>query len=58
MRALFDKLAHVSIMRLNTTSMDKLYDLMIMAVKFQIQNCVSPKDILVVIMNHFDGIRK
>uniref|UniRef100_A0A915J8V3 Protein OSCP1 n=1 Tax=Romanomermis culicivorax TaxID=13658 RepID=A0A915J8V3_ROMCU len=58
MRSLFDKLAHVSIMRLNSTSMDKLYDLMIMAVKYQLQCCTSPKDMLVVLMNHLDGIRK
>lgn len=58
MRALFDKLAHASIMRLNTTSMDKLYDLMTMAVKYQIQTVVSPKDILIVTLNHLDGIRK
>lgn len=58
MRALFDKLAHASIMRLNATSMDKLYDLMTMAVKYQFQSCASPKDILVVTMNHMDGVRK
>ena len=39
LRAMFDKLAHASIMRLNATSMDKLYDLMIMAVKYQVLQC-------------------
>lgn len=58
MRTLFDKLAHSSIMRLNTTSMDKLYDLMTMAVKYQLQNCASPNDLLLLTMNHLDGIRK
>jgi hypothetical protein len=29
-RAIFDRLAHSSIMRLNKTSMDKLFDLMSM----------------------------
>lgn len=33
---MFDKLAHASIMRLNANSMDKLYDLMTMAVKYQV----------------------
>ena len=33
---MFDKLAHASIMRLNSNSMDKLYDLMTMAVKYQV----------------------
>lgn len=36
MRAVFDRLAHSSIMRLNTNSMDKLFDLMTMAVKYQV----------------------
>ena len=34
---MFDKLAHASIMRLNPASMDKLYDLMTMAVKHQVK---------------------
>ena len=33
---MFDKLAHASIMRLNSNSMDKLYDLMTKAVKYQV----------------------
>ena len=36
MRAVFDRLAHSSIMRLNANSMDKLFDLMTMAVKYQV----------------------
>ena len=36
MRTMFEKLAHASIMRLSTESMNKLYDLMIMAVKHQV----------------------
>ena len=35
---MFDKLAHASIMKLNSNSMDKLYDLMTMAVKYQVKN--------------------
>ena len=35
-RAVFDKIAHSSIMRLNKTSMDKLYDLMTMGIKHQV----------------------
>ena len=38
MKAMFDKLAHASIMRLNPASMDKLYDLMTMAVKHQVRS--------------------
>lgn len=36
LKTMFDKLAHASIMRLNANSMDKLYDLMTMAVKYQV----------------------
>lgn len=52
MREVFDKLAHSSIMRLNQTSMDKLYDLMTMGVKFQIMQCRGPEEILDVTRNH------
>lgn len=41
MRTLFDKLAHASIMRLNQTSMDKLFDLMTMAVKVKYLSSIS-----------------
>ena len=35
-KQIFEKLAHSSIMRLNKSSMDKLYDLMCMGFKYQI----------------------
>ncbi|XP_033635989.1 protein OSCP1-like [Asterias rubens] len=57
MRTVFDRLAHASIMRLNTASMDKLYDLMTMALKYQISLCLRPSDILLVTLNHLDAIR-
>ncbi|VDM25160.1 unnamed protein product [Toxocara canis] len=58
MRSLFEKLAHSSIMRLNETSMDKLYDLMTMAFKYQLQLCTGPNQLLLISMNHLDNIRK
>ncbi len=36
LRAVFERLAHSSIMRLNSASMDKLFDLMLMGVKYQV----------------------
>lgn len=42
LRATFERLAHSSIMRLNATSMGKLYDLMAMGVKFQALSCGHP----------------
>ena len=35
-RQIFEKLAHSSIMKLNATSMGKLFDLMLMGMKYQI----------------------
>ncbi|KRX45961.1 Protein OSCP1, partial [Trichinella murrelli] len=58
MRLLFEKLAHSSIMRLGGNSLDKLYDLMTMMFKYQVQSCASPRHLLVITMNHLDGIRQ
>ncbi|KRY76833.1 Protein OSCP1, partial [Trichinella pseudospiralis] len=58
MRLLFEKLAHSSIMRLGGNSLDKLYDLMTMMFKYQVQSCASPRHLLVITMNHLDGIRR
>mmetsp|Transcript_21029 Transcript_21029/g.20172 ORF Transcript_21029/g.20172 Transcript_21029/m.20172 type:complete len:92 (+) Transcript_21029:137-412(+) len=44
-RQIFEKLAHSSIMKLNTTSMNKLFDLMLMGIKFQFTSCASPDEI-------------
>lgn len=57
MRTVFDRLAHASIMRLNAASMDKLYDLMTMAFKYQVSLALRPKDILLITLNHMDAIR-
>lgn len=58
LRTVFDRLAHASIMRLNAASMDKLYDLMTMAFKYQVFMALCPKDILLITLNHMDAIRK
>ncbi|KAE8624348.1 hypothetical protein XENTR_v10005926 [Xenopus tropicalis] len=57
LRTVFDRLAHASIMRLNQASMDKLYDLMTMAFKYQVLLCPRPRDILLVTFNHMDAIK-
>jgi len=56
MRTVFDKLAHASIMRLNSASMDKLYDLMTMAFKHQVSLCLRPQDIMLITLNHMDAM--
>ncbi|KAL2080718.1 hypothetical protein ACEWY4_024511 [Coilia grayii] len=58
MRTLLTRIAHSSIMRLNAASMDKLYDLTIMAFKYQVQLCARPRDVLLVTFNHIDAIRR
>ncbi|KAJ1418022.1 organic solute transport protein 1-domain-containing protein [Ochromonadaceae sp. CCMP2298] len=55
-KQIFDKLAHSSIMRLNKTSMDKLFDLMSMGVKYQLLSCRSPHQYLQLTMNHLESI--
>ncbi|NXL41712.1 OSCP1 protein, partial [Podilymbus podiceps] len=57
LRTVYDRLAHASIMRLNQASMDKLYDLMTMAFKYQVLLCPRPKDLLLVTFNHLDAIK-
>ncbi|GAA6095467.1 protein OSCP1a isoform X1 [Tachysurus ichikawai] len=58
LRYLLTRLAHTSIMRLNSTSMDRLYDLMTMAFKYQIALCPRPRDIVLISFNHTDGVRE
>eukprot|EP00518_Triparma_eleuthera_P009800 CAMPEP_0182472532 /NCGR_PEP_ID=MMETSP1319-20130603/22288_1 /TAXON_ID=172717 /ORGANISM="Bolidomonas pacifica, Strain RCC208" /LENGTH=427 /DNA_ID=CAMNT_0024673225 /DNA_START=143 /DNA_END=1423 /DNA_ORIENTATION=+ len=55
-RQIFNKLAHSSIMRINETSMDKLYDLMTMGVKYQFLSCNCPQQLLQVTFNHLSSI--
>lgn len=40
-RNVFQKIAHSSIMRLSTDSMEKLYDLMLMGLKYQVGGLFS-----------------
>ena len=56
-KQIFEKLAHSSIMRLNKSSMDKLYDLMMMGLKYQIVSCNSPQQYLQVTLNHLESMK-
>lgn len=57
-RQIFNKLAHSSIMRINETSMEKLYDLMTMGVKYQFLCCNCPQQMIQVTMNHLHSMRQ
>jgi hypothetical protein len=56
-RAVFDRLAHSSIMKLNNTSMDKLMDLMTMGVKHQVLTANGPASILQITLTHLEAMR-
>jgi len=56
-RQIFDRLAHSSIMRLNESSMDKLFDLMTMGFKYQILASSFPQELLHVTLNHLYQLR-
>ena len=56
-RQIFDRLAHSSIMRLNESSMDKLFDLMTMGFKYQLLACSYPEELLHVTLNHLAQLR-
>ncbi|KAL4001660.1 Organic solute transport protein 1 family protein [Acanthocheilonema viteae] len=58
MRIFFEKLIHSSIMRLSKTSMDKLYALMTMTYKYQLQLCNGSENIVFITLNHLDCIRE
>uniref|UniRef100_H2YM14 Protein OSCP1 n=1 Tax=Ciona savignyi TaxID=51511 RepID=H2YM14_CIOSA len=58
MRNMFGKLVHSSIMRVNPDSMEKLYDLMVMAVKYQVTQSPDPFTLLHITLNHLDSVMK
>ncbi|GAB6030388.1 Protein oscp1 [Chamberlinius hualienensis] len=58
LKSTFDKLAHASIMKLNASSVDKLYDLMSMAFKYQLYLCPRPSDLLFITLNHTDALKR
>jgi Organic solute transport protein 1 len=52
-----EKLAHCSIMKLNYTSMQKLYDLVSMGFKHQMVSVAEPRQILQVTLNHLGTVQ-
>ena len=55
-KSIFERFAHSSIMRLNTTSMNKLFELMLMTLKLQIIRSRYPEEIYQITLNHYLGI--
>ena len=46
LRTIFERIAHSSIMRLSESSMDKLFDLMVMGAKYQLIASAKPKEVM------------
>jgi len=57
-KTLFTKLAHSSVMKLNENSMSKLYDLMVMGVKWQLIQTVTPEEVYQITLNHLEEVNK
>lgn len=55
MKALLEKVVHASIMRLGQESLDKLFDLMFMAVKFQLFSAPVPSQLLFITLVHVES---
>lgn len=55
-RQVFDKIAQSSIMKLQTSSMNKLFDLMVMGTKMQILNLTYPEQLLKLTLNHIQEL--
>ncbi|CAI2349500.1 unnamed protein product [Caenorhabditis sp. 36 PRJEB53466] len=56
LRTFFEKVVHSSIMRLNPSSMDKLYDLMMVHYKYALLKMTMPEQIMTVTANHLRAL--
>lgn len=57
LRATLESVALSSIMKLDKSSMDKLFDLMIMMVKYQLKAATGPREVILITLNHTDAMR-
>ncbi|XRB04374.1 Oscp1 protein [Pycnococcus provasolii] len=58
LRQIFERVAHSSIMRLSESSMDKLFDLMVMGAKYQLVALTSPQEVLRITDVHLSSVAK
>jgi len=56
-KSLFEKLAHSSIMKLNETSMNKLFDLILMTMKLIVLRIRTAEELMSITNNHFLSIK-
>ncbi|XP_014472177.1 PREDICTED: protein OSCP1-like [Dinoponera quadriceps] len=57
LRSTLERVALSSIMKLDKSSMDKLFDLMIMMVKYQLTAATGPREVILITLNHIDAMR-
>lgn len=57
LRSTLECVALSSIMKLDKNSMDKLFDLMIMMVKYQLAAATGPREVVLIVLNHIDAMR-
>ncbi|XP_011631586.2 protein OSCP1 isoform X2 [Pogonomyrmex barbatus] len=57
LRATLESVALSSIMKLDKSSMDKLFDLMTMMVKYQLTAATGPREVILITLNHIDAMR-
>ncbi|OXU28763.1 hypothetical protein TSAR_003282 [Trichomalopsis sarcophagae] len=57
LRAILERVVLSSIMRLDDNSMNKLFDLMIMMVKYQLVTATGPREVFLSTLNHLDALR-
>lgn len=57
LRTTLESVALSSIMKLDKSSMDKLFDLMIMMVKYQLRVATGPREVILITLNHIDAMR-
>jgi len=57
LRPTLESVALSSIMKLDKSSMDKLFDLMIMMVKYQLRAATGPREVILITLNHVDAMR-
>lgn len=57
LRTTLESVALSSIMKLDKNSMDKLFDLMIMMVKYQLKSATGPREVILITLNHIDAMR-
>jgi hypothetical protein len=55
LKNLMENIVHSSIMRLAQDSLDKLYDLMAMSIKFQFMSAPDAQSLLSITINHVDS---